>query len=82
VGVWDRLVSQDLTTRPQPMLAEHWEVSPDFTQVTLHIRHGVRFHTGRELTSQDVTKILAESPRLQLWDECHACPTSTAAYWL
>jgi peptide/nickel transport system substrate-binding protein len=36
------------------MLAESWEVTPDYKQVTFHLRKGVQFSTGRELTSDDV----------------------------
>ena len=53
-GVWDRLIVQDVTTRPKPMLAESWDISPDYSQLTFHLRKGVKFHTGREMTSEDV----------------------------
>jgi peptide/nickel transport system substrate-binding protein len=36
------------------MLAESWDVSSDFKQIKLNLRKGVQFHTGRELTSEDV----------------------------
>jgi peptide/nickel transport system substrate-binding protein len=54
-SVWDRLSFYDKEMRPQPMLAESWEVSNDFTQIAFKLRQGVRFHTGRELTADDVT---------------------------
>ena len=43
----------------EPDLAESWEVSPDNTEFTFHIRQGVKFHNvapvdGREFTSADV----------------------------
>src|SRR3954447_2480463 len=53
-GVWDRLITQDVTTQPKPMLAESWDISPDYSQITFHLRKGVKFHTGREMTSEDV----------------------------
>ena len=39
--------------RPQPTLAERIE-SPDPKTHIVHLRRGVRFHDGRELTSEDV----------------------------
>ncbi|MFN8638913.1 MAG: ABC transporter substrate-binding protein [Dehalococcoidia bacterium] len=43
----------------EPDLAENWEVSPDQTVFTFHLRKGVKFHNvapvnGREFTSADV----------------------------
>ncbi|MDE3078295.1 MAG: ABC transporter substrate-binding protein, partial [Chloroflexota bacterium] len=52
--VFDRLTQYDDKLQPQPMLAESWDVTPDGKQITLHLRRGVQFHTGRELTSDDV----------------------------
>jgi peptide/nickel transport system substrate-binding protein len=44
---------------PQPGIAERWEVSPDGTNFTFHLRQGVKFANlppvnGRDLTSDDV----------------------------
>jgi peptide/nickel transport system substrate-binding protein len=36
------------------MLAETWEQSADARQLTLNLRKGVTFHSGRELTGDDV----------------------------
>ncbi len=35
-------------------LAESWEVSDDGLIITLHLRQGVKFHNGREMTADDV----------------------------
>ena len=51
---FDRLTAYDDDLKPQPMLAESWEFSSDFKQLKLNLRKGVQFHTGRELTSDDV----------------------------
>ncbi|MDE3075128.1 MAG: ABC transporter substrate-binding protein [Chloroflexota bacterium] len=51
---FDRLIALDSKRQPQPVLAESWEVSSDDKQATFHLRKGVRFSTGRELTSDDV----------------------------
>src|SRR5947209_9318919 len=37
----------------QPLLAESWEI-PDPTTYVFHIRQGVRFHNGADLTAEDV----------------------------
>src|SRR5215207_4779711 len=51
---YDRLVRFDENGKAQPMLAESWDVTPDYQQVKFNLRKGVQFHTGRELTSDDV----------------------------
>lgn len=38
----------------QPVLATSWERSDDGLTWTFHLRQGVRFHTGKEMTSADV----------------------------
>ncbi|HEX8969284.1 MAG TPA: ABC transporter substrate-binding protein [Chloroflexota bacterium] len=52
--IYDTLTAYDDNLKPQPALAESWEQSPDGTQITLTLRKGVQFHSGRELTSDDV----------------------------
>ncbi len=51
---FDRLITYDDKLKPLPMLAESWDVSPDYMQVQLNLRKGVTWHTGREFTSDDV----------------------------
>src|SRR5260370_781459 len=36
------------------VLAESWEISSDATETKFNLRRGVQFHTGRELTADDV----------------------------
>ena len=50
----DRLTAYDQNLKPQPMLAESWDINSDYTQFKLNLRKGVMFHSGRELTSDDV----------------------------
>jgi peptide/nickel transport system substrate-binding protein len=53
-SIWDRLIAYDATGKPQPMLAESWDFSGDQTKLQFKLRKGVQFHSGRELTSEDV----------------------------
>jgi peptide/nickel transport system substrate-binding protein len=52
--LYDRLVTYDTLLNVQPGLATNWQWSPDFLQLTLTLRPGVKFHTGRPFTSADV----------------------------
>ncbi|WP_169306526.1 ABC transporter substrate-binding protein [Cohnella pontilimi] len=53
--LYDRLVQFDPATgRVMPTVAHSWEHSPDATVWHFHLRKGVRFHHGRELTADDV----------------------------
>jgi peptide/nickel transport system substrate-binding protein len=53
IGVYDRITAYDNQLNPQPMLAESWDTD-DFTTIKLNLRKGVTFHSGREMTSDDV----------------------------
>ncbi len=51
--VYDMLVSYDRQLTPRPRLATNWQWSPDWLRLTLTLRPGVKFHTGRPFTSAD-----------------------------
>lgn len=51
--IFDRLVSLDHEMNLIPGLAESWEVENDTTTI-FHLRKGVKFHNGEEMTSEDV----------------------------
>jgi peptide/nickel transport system substrate-binding protein len=51
---FDHLTVYDQQLNPQPMLAESWDLDPDYRRVKLTLRKGVTYHTGREFTSDDV----------------------------
>ena len=51
--IFSRLLTIDDDLRVVPALATHWE-QPDHRTYLVHLRRGVRFHDGRELTSADV----------------------------
>lgn len=51
--MFDRLVSLDNDMNLVPGLAESWDVIDETTTV-FHLRKGVKFHNGEEMTSEDV----------------------------
>jgi len=54
-ALFSTLVHYDAQLRPQPELAEKWEFSADGKSLALKLRQGVKFHSGREFTAEDVT---------------------------
>ncbi len=56
--IFETLFTFDENYTPQPLLVESWELSEDGTVATLHLRHGVKFHNGKEMTSADVVASL------------------------
>jgi peptide/nickel transport system substrate-binding protein len=51
---YDTLARYDANLKPQPQLAESWDVSSDLKQITVSLRKGVMYHSGREFTADDV----------------------------
>jgi peptide/nickel transport system substrate-binding protein len=60
IGVYDRITAYDSQLKPQPMLAESWDTD-DFKTIKLNLRKGVTFHSGREMTSDDVKYTLVRT---------------------
>ncbi len=58
MGVYDRLFTYDSKLQPVGQLVETWDQAPDGTRLKLSLRKGVQFHSGRELTSDDVRYML------------------------
>jgi peptide/nickel transport system substrate-binding protein len=53
--VFNTLTADDHhSLQPQPELATSWKVSPDKKAVTVNLRDGVTFHSGRAFTADDV----------------------------
>ncbi len=51
--IFDALVHRNEKFEVEPWLAERWEI-PDPLTYVFHLRHDVKFHDGRPLTSADV----------------------------
>ena len=65
-NIFDGLVALDEAGNVVPMLATDWEISPDGLDYTFHIREGVKFHNGNDLTAEDV-KLSVERFRDNEW---------------
>src|SRR6516162_6365406 len=52
--LYDTLTSLDYDNTVKPGLAEKWEISPDGKTYAFALRPGVKFHSGKALTSADV----------------------------
>jgi peptide/nickel transport system substrate-binding protein len=53
-AVYNRLLDMDSEFVVSPELAESFESNEDASEWTFHLRKGVKFHDGHELTSKDV----------------------------
>lgn len=65
VAMYEGLTRIDRTGKVKPALAESWEPADDGRAWRFHLRRGVRFHTGRDFSAEDVKKTfeaLLENP--------------------
>lgn len=53
MNVIEQLVTLDGGVNVSPALAASWDIK-DAKVYTFHLRHGVKFHNGREMTAEDV----------------------------
>ena len=53
-AVYSQLVRRNADNEMVGDLAESWEVSEDGCTWTFHLKHGIKFHSGKELTAKDV----------------------------
>jgi oligopeptide transport system substrate-binding protein len=51
--LFEPLVGSDEAARPEPALAESWDLSPDGLTYTFHLRAGLKWSNGEPLTAQD-----------------------------
>ena len=56
--IYEGLYSLDKDKKPIPMLAEGHTVSKDGLVYTFKLRQGIKFHNGKEMTSEDVVASL------------------------
>lgn len=70
--IYESLVTWDYNYKLMPQLASSWDVSPDNKTYTFHLRKGVLFHNGKEMTADDVLASFERfkriSPRKQVLD--------------
>jgi peptide/nickel transport system substrate-binding protein len=52
--VTEGLLEFDHDMKPKPQLATAWEVAPDGLTYTFKLREGVKWHDGKDFTSEDV----------------------------
>ena len=53
-GIFETLTRYNEKLEPQPELATSWNISDNGLQLTLNLRKGTKFHSGREFTADDV----------------------------
>lgn len=53
-NIFEGLTTWGEDNKPVPNLAEKWDISADGRTYTFHLKHGVKFHNGREMTAEDV----------------------------
>ncbi len=62
--IHEALVEMGGTYNATPMLASKFEISPDAQHFTFTLRHGVKFHNGKEMTSADVLATMQRYKRV------------------
>jgi peptide/nickel transport system substrate-binding protein len=75
------LIDYDESANPRPYLAESWELSPDGTSLTFHLREDVYWHDGEQTDAHDVaftyevvTDPLTAFPNAAFWDHYEKGP--------
>lgn len=66
----EQLITRDFDGSFAPGLAESWEISDDGLTYTFILREGVKFHSGKDMTSEDVKYTF------ERWKGLEASPTA------
>lgn len=53
-NIYEQLIAFDENNEVKPLLAESYEESDDGKSIIFHLREGVTFHNGKEMTADDV----------------------------
>lgn len=61
--VFERLIEPGRNGETTPVLAESWE-NEDETHWLVHIRQGIKFHNGNDLTAEDVVFSMERAPNV------------------
>ncbi len=79
--IFDGLVQFDKDLNVVPAIAKSWKITPDGLTYTFYLREGVKFHNGREVTSDDFVYSFAriidpntKSPGAQFLDRILGAP--------
>lgn len=67
-NVFEGLVKPDADGNLSPAVAERWEVSDDQLTYTFHLRPGVKFHDGSEVTAMDVAWSIDKAMQSGSWE--------------
>jgi peptide/nickel transport system substrate-binding protein len=77
--IFNDLGQQDDKLNLSPELAESFDLSSDFRLLKVNLRKGVQFHTGRELTSDDIKYSLQRAQNPKTLNRATVGPG--ASYW-
>ena len=66
-NVFEGLVKPDADGNLIPAVAERWEISDDQLTYTFHLRPGVKFHDGSEVTAMDVAWSIDKAMQSGSW---------------
>ncbi|MDQ7850644.1 MAG: ABC transporter substrate-binding protein, partial [Armatimonadota bacterium] len=68
INLYDPLLYPNVekgSMEPRPHVAESWTLSPDGKVYTFRIRRGIKFHSGRDLTAEDVVFSMERALRMK-----------------